>query len=334
MGLSPNSRPDGAQPGASGAADRPRPVVVVAGPTAGGKSALAMAIAGAMDGVVINADSMQVYRDLRILTARPSAAETARVPHRLFGVLDGDDSCSAGRWRAMAEVEIASAHSEGRLPIVVGGTGLYIAALMQGLSEIPEVPAAAVAVAQARLERIGAPALHAELAARDPEMAGRLRPSDGQRLVRAVSVLEATGRSLASWQAQVATPSPGLTFHTVLLMPPRPELYAACDARFVAMVEQGALDEVQALLARGLSANRPVMKAIGVAELSAVLAGRMELQAALAAAQQATRNYAKRQSTWFRNQMIAQEVVYTQLSESMRADIFSKIRHFVLTHRS
>jgi tRNA dimethylallyltransferase len=258
----------------------------------------------------------------------------ARVPHRLFGVLDGDDSCSAGRWRAMAEVEIASVHAEGRLPVLTGGTGLYLAALRDGLSDVPEVPAEVVARVQARVELNGAPALHAELTARDPEMAGRLRPGDSQRLVRAMSVLEATGRSLAAWQATVEPPPPDLVFHTVLLVPPRPALYAACDARFAAMVAQGALDEVRALLARGLPASRPVMRAIGVAELAGVLAGRTDLEAAMAAARQATRNYAKRQCTWFRHQMIADQAIQAQFSERDEVGIFSKIRHFVLTHRS
>jgi tRNA dimethylallyltransferase len=311
-----------------------RPVLVVAGPTAGGKSALALAAAEEFDGTVVNADSMQVYRDLRILTARPTDAEMARAPHRLFGVLDGDESCSAGRWRAMAEAEIAEAHRGGRLPIVVGGTGLYLSALTGRLADIPEVPAEAVASVDRRLKQAGPAALHAELAARDPQTAARLRPSDPQRLARALAVLEATGRSLAEWQSREAPPLPGVAFHSVLLMPPRAELYAACDARFSAMLAAGAIEEVRALLARGLPSGRPVMKAIGVAELGAVLAGRMTLEAATAATQQATRNYAKRQCTWFRHQMIADQTVETKLSESVMAGIFAKIRHFVLTHRS
>jgi tRNA dimethylallyltransferase len=312
----------------------PRPVLVVAGPTAGGKSTLALAAAEEFGGTVVNADSMQVYRDLRILTARPTDAETARAPHRLFGVLDGDDSCSAGRWRAMAAVEIAEAHRGGRLPIMVGGTGLYLAALAGGLADIPKVPVDVVASVERRLKQAGAAALHAELAARDPAMAARLRPSDPQRLARALGVLEATGRSLADWQARPTPPLPALAFHRVLLMPPRAELYAACDARFTAMLAAGAIEEVRTLLARGLPSSRPVMKAIGVAELGAVLAGRMTLAAATAKAQQATRNYAKRQRTWFRHQMIADQTTETKLSESTVAGIFAKIRHFVLTHRN
>ncbi|MEZ5667127.1 MAG: tRNA (adenosine(37)-N6)-dimethylallyltransferase MiaA [Alphaproteobacteria bacterium] len=307
------------------------PVVVVAGPTASGKSALALDIALAMDGTVINADSMQVYRDLAVLTARPSAADAARAPHRLFGTLDGAEACSVGRWRAMAEAEVRDAHAAGRLPIVVGGTGLYLSALMRGLAAIPDVPGEIVAGWQAELARVGAAGLYARLAACDPEMAARLRPSDRQRVVRALAVRDATGRSLADWQAQAPAPPPGLAFHVVLLMPPRAALYAACDARFAAMVEAGAVDEVRALRARGLPADRPVMKAIGVAELGGVLDGSRSLDDAIAASAQATRNYAKRQCTWFRHQIIADQIIDAQFSERETAGIFSKIRHFRLT---
>ena len=308
-----------------------KPVLVIAGPTASGKSGLALAVAEVFGGTVINADSMQVYRDLKILTARPTEAEMARVPHRLYGVLDGCDSSSAGRWRTMAEAAIAEAHGAGRLPILVGGTGLYLSALTVGLAQIPEVPAEIAARVQERLATVGPQGLHAELARRDPAMAARLRPGDRQRLARALAVLDATGRSLAEWQQASLPPPPGLRFHTVLLMPPRDALYAACDARFRAMVAAGAMGEVRTLVARGLPRSRPVMKAIGVAQLAAVLAGEMALEAAIAAAQQATRNYAKRQYTWFRHQIIADQTVKTKLSKSAEAGIFSKIRHFVLT---
>lgn len=307
---------------------------MVAGPTASGKSGLAIEIAQAMDGVVINADSMQVYRDLRVLTARPDETEAALAPHRLFGILDGADICSAGRWRALAEAEIRAAAGQGRLPILVGGSGLYLGALLSGLSEVPPIAPEVVAAVQQRMDRDGPAAFHAALAEADPEMAARLRPSDRQRMVRAMSVLQATGRSLANWQATVAPPPPDLAFHTLLLMPPRADLYARCDRRFTAMLEQGAMTEVSALLARGLAPSCPVMKAIGVSELADVVAGRRSLEDATAAAQQATRNYAKRQCTWFRHQIIADQIAKTQFSESYMQEIFSKIRHFVLTHRN
>ena len=181
--------------------DRP-PIVVITGPTAGGKSGLALALAEAFDGVVINADSMQVYRELRILTARPGADALARAPHRLYGVLPGREPCSAGRWREMALDEIAAARTEGRLPLVVGGTGLYLRALAEGLAPVPNLPEAVREAARARHADLGGAAFHAELAARDPVMAARLEPGDSQRLIRAWEVLEATGRSLADWQAQ------------------------------------------------------------------------------------------------------------------------------------
>jgi len=316
------------------------PVVLVAGPTASGKSAWALALAEACDGVVINADSMQVYRELSVLTARPGPTQTARAPHRLYGVLSGAERCSAGRWRALALAEIAAYHAAGRLPLLVGGTGLYLRALERGLAPVPEVPAAVRAAAVALHREIGGAAFHRRLAARDPEAAGRLRPSDTQRLVRAWEVIEATGRPLASWQAQGGDGEggdgrPAYRFLRIVCLPPRPALYAACDARFLRMVERGALDEVRALLGLGLDPALPVMKALGVRELARHLAGELDLAAAVAAAQQATRNYAKRQTTWLRTQVLSADpaavLVGEQYSESLKAEIFPKIRRFVLT---
>lgn len=315
------------------------PVVIVAGATASGKSALALALAEAFDGVVVNADSMQIYRELEVLTARPGAAETARAPHRLYGVLSGAERCSAGRWRAMALTEIAACHAAGRLPLLVGGTGLYLRALERGLAPVPEVPAAQRAAAVALHREIGGTALHARLEARDPATAARLRPSDTQRLIRAWEVLEATGRPLADWQADGPAAggdaAPPHRFLRIVCLPPRPALYAACDARFRAMVERGALAEVRALLRLKLDPALPVMKAVGVRELARHLAGELTLEAAVAAAQQATRRYAKRQTTWLRTQVFAADpeavLVSEKFSESLRAEIFPKIRRFVLT---
>lgn len=309
-----------------------KPVVIVAGPTASGKSALAMAIAREFDGVVINADSMQVYSELRVLTARPSEEDEAEVPHRLYGVLSAAESCSAGRWREMALAEIDRAHAAGKLPVICGGTGLYIKALTEGLSPMPEVSEEVRAAWREHLSRIGAASLHDELAARDPAMAARLEPTDGQRIVRALEVLEATGRSLAHWQSiPPEGPPPGLRFLTVLLMPPRDWLYARCDRRLAAMMEEGALQEVRRLTAMGLDAALPAMKALGVKEFGEYLAENMEFSDALAAAQQATRNYAKRQMTWFRNQIVADRIIDGKFSESLLPGIFAFIRHFLLT---
>ncbi len=321
------------------------PVVIVTGPTAGGKSGLVLELAEAFDGVVINADSMQVYRELEILTARPGAAALARAPHRLYGTLPGHERCSAGRWRALALAEIAAARAAGKLPLVVGGTGLYLRALIEGLAQVPEVPAALREAAEARHRELGGPGLHAELAARDPVMAARLRPSDSQRLIRAWAVLEATGRSLAAWQAAGA--SGGMSggaarghaaaghFLRLVRLPPRAALYAACDARFCAMIARGALDEVRRLRERGLDPRLPVMRALGVRELGRHLDGALSLDAAVAQAQQATRNYAKRQMTWLRTQAPPESVrtviLDEQHSKSIDPEIFANIRRFLLT---
>ena len=279
--------------------------VIVTGPTASGKSALALDLAEAFDGVVINADSMQVYRGLRVLTARPDKAAMARAPHALYGVLAPDDPCSAGRWRKMALRQIDAAHRAGRLPIVVGGTGLYLRALELGLSPIPPIPTEIHKAAMKRHHELGGPAFHAALAERDPAVAARLNPRDQFRLIRAWEVLEATGRSIDKWQRM--TGEPGLSHRRLRLvtLPPRPLLYANCNRRFEAMMDAGAPGEVRRLLERGLDPDLPVMKAVGVRELGRYLAGEWTAKRAVSAGQQATRNYAKRQITWLRNQMLA-----------------------------
>lgn len=307
------------------------PVLIVAGPTASGKSQLAATVAAAFDGVVINADSMQVYRELRVLTARPDAALCARVPHRLYGIVPARERFSTGAWRSRALDEIATAEAAGRLPVLCGGTGLYLRALTGGLADIPPVPDAIRRETDDLIGQIGAAALHARLAERDPETARRLRPSDQQRVARAWAVLEATGRPLAEWQAAPA-PTPGVRrFVHIVLLPPRDLLYAACDRRFEAMVAQGALEEVRRLLDLGLAANLPAMKAVGVRELGDYLAGDCDLASAVRRAQQATRRYAKRQLTWLRHQVTADHVLKTQFSERICPEIFSFIREFLLT---
>lgn len=277
-------------------------VLVIAGPTASGKSRLALDLAAARGGTVINADSMQVYRELRILTARPGTAELARAPHRLYGILPAADPCSAARWRTLALAAIEETREGGRLPILVGGTGLYLKALFEGLVAIPPIPQETREAARARHREIGGEAFRAELARRDPESAARLAAGDTQRLVRAWEVVEATGRTLPDWQRAGGTGAGAHAYRTILLMPPRDALYAACDARFDAMVAAGALDEVRALLALGLDPALPAMKSLGVRELARHLAGEWTLEQAGEKARQATRNYAKRQTTWFRHQ--------------------------------
>ena len=307
------------------------PAVILGGPTASGKSALALAIARRFGGTIINADALQVYRELPILTAQPSSDAQAAVPHRLYGFLSATERCSAARWAALAQAEIDAAFAQGRLPIVVGGTGLYLRALRHGLVPLPEIPAAARAAAKQRLAELGKAAFHAELARRDPRMAARIRPSDPQRMVRAWEVLEATGRSLAGWQvADTPRVADSARFLTLVLMPERAPLYAACDARFRAMVERGALEEAAAL--RDLDPALPALKALGLRELIAHLHGETSLETAIAAAQQAIRRYAKRQMTWFRHQVpegrqIAPAAPFEQFSESIFAEIYNFIRN-------
>jgi tRNA dimethylallyltransferase len=316
----------------------PPAIVVVAGPSASGKSALALAIAEAFGGTVINADSMQVYRDLRVLTARPTPAEEARAPHRLYGVIDAAEACSAGRWRAMALAEVAAAQKAGRLAILAGGTGLYLRALLEGLAPIPPVEESVRQEARALHARLGGAAFRDALAALDAETAAALAPGDSQRLIRAYEVARATGRGLGHWRRTPAPP-PAFRAAAVVLLPPRPALYGRCDARFLRMVEDGAVAEVAALLTRGLDAKLPAMKAVGVGELGAFLAGRWSLPEAIAAAQQATRRYVKRQYTWFRHQLpesdhLEKSAIDEQFSESLQGQIFAFIRRFLLTIKS
>lgn len=292
-----------AEAGESSAAKRPA-AVIVAGPTASGKSALALDLAEAFDGLVINADSMQVYRGLRVLTARPDRAATERAPHALYGVLAPDDPCSAGRWRRMALRQIASAHKAGRLPILVGGSGLYLRALEIGLSPIPPIPVEIHKAAMQRHFELGGPAFHAALAARDPAVAARLNPRDQFRLIRAWEVLEATGRSIEKWQRMAG--EPGLSHRRLrfVVLPPRAQLYDTCERRFEAMMAAGAPNEVRRLLERRLDPELPIMKAVGVREIARHLAGEWSVERAVMTAQGKTRNYAKRQITWLRTQML------------------------------
>ena len=312
-------------------APAPCPVLVVAGPTASGKSALALRLAEALDGVVINADSMQVYRDLRILSARPSPADEARAPHRLYGVLDAAERGSVAGWREAALAEIAAARAGGRTAVLCGGTGLYLRAMLEGIAEIPPVPAAVAEAAAARYARLGGETFRDELRALDPAAADRLFPGDGQRLQRAWAVATATGRALSAWQADVPARPAGLAFRRVLLFPPRPASAEAVERRFRAMVAAGAVEEVARLAERRLDPALPAMKAIGVPELLAHLQGRATLEQATRDAVVATRRYAKRQRTWFRHQFQSDLRVDAQFSESGFEEIFSKVRELLLT---
>jgi tRNA dimethylallyltransferase len=281
---------------------KPR-IWLIAGPTASGKSALALRLAEATGGEIVNADSMQLYRDLAILTARPSPEEEARAPHHLFGMVDAADGWSVGRWLRAAMEILPAVAGRGRDAIVVGGTGLYFRALTEGLAEIPPVPAEARRAAEADFELMGEDVFRGLLGAADPAAAARIAPGDRQRLVRAWEVYAATGAPLSDWQAASRPALEPGSWTAVALDPPRPKLYARCDARLAGMVEGGALEEVAALTARNLDPSLPAMKAVGVREFAAHLRGEASLSEALAAAQQETRRYAKRQATWMRGQM-------------------------------
>ncbi|MFC3070808.1 tRNA (adenosine(37)-N6)-dimethylallyltransferase MiaA [Phenylobacterium soli] len=273
---------------------------LIAGPTASGKSALALRLAKATGAQIVNADSMQLYRDLHVLTARPSPEEEAEAPHRLFGTVDAAEGWSVGRWlRAASEIM----ESESAPLVFVGGTGLYFRALTQGLAEVPAIPAEARAAAEADYERLGEAAFRARLAERDPPAAARIAANDRQRLVRAWEVAEATGTALSDWQASGQPALAPGAYVPLALEPPREALYARCDARLEAMVSQGAIDEVAALIARDLDPDLPAMKAVGVREFAAYVHGQATRAEALAAAQRETRRYAKRQLTWMRGQM-------------------------------
>ncbi len=278
-------------------------VVFIAGPTASGKSAAALTLAESLGGEIINADASAVYRDLRIITARPSVEEERRVPHHLFGCFDGQERCSAGRWARAATIRIEQIAAAGRLAFVVGGAGLYFRALEEGLSPIPETTVEIRAAARARLEAIGPDAFYDEVITRDPIME-KLHTSDTQRLLRAWEVFEATGQPLSLFQAEPRVPLIAKPVARVVIEPPREALYSACDTRFDHMMEQGALEEARNLAARGLDPGLPVMKALGAAELIEHIKGQMTLEAAVDRAKQNTRRFAKRQLTWFRGQAV------------------------------
>jgi tRNA dimethylallyltransferase len=281
-----------------------RKAVLIAGPTASGKSALALAFAQANGGVVINADSMQVYRDLRVLTARPTAIEEARVPHRLYGTVDAAVNFSAGAYIEAASAALAEVQAEGRVPVFVGGTGLYFKALLRGLSAVPPIAPEIREAVRARLARDGVAALHAELARHDPASADRLAPADRSRVARALEVVLGTGRPLADWHRDGLPPLlPEGSVVALFLAPERDELYRRIDARFGAMLASGALDEVAALAARKLDPLLPAMKAHGVPALISHLRGDLSLEEAAATGRADTRHYAKRQFTWFRHQL-------------------------------
>ena len=303
-GLRGVSGPSIAESPLSASADLSRPPLIelIAGPTASGKSALAMARARETGAVIINADSQQLYADLRVLTARPSVEDEAKVEHRLYGVADAAEAWSVGRWSRAVLPILTELVEAGRPALLVGGTGLYFTALTKGLAVIPDVPVEVRDTVEQAFDAEGEAAFRIRLSALDPLAAQRIETGDRQRLIRAMSVADNTGRALSDWSADT-TPllTPGSWTGSVV-EPDRAALYNRCDSRVESMIQHGALDEVQALTGRNLDPTLPAMKAVGVRELSAHLGGSISRDDAIAATQQATRNYAKRQLTWFRNQ--------------------------------
>ena len=279
-------------------------IILIAGPTASGKSALALELAAKLGGVIINADSMQVYRDLRIITARPTPDEEKRVPHWLYGHVDAAENYSVGRWFGEAAAALADTFGQGRPAIMTGGTGLYFSTLTRGIAAVPPVPAEIRRVVRNRLATEGVAALHQELSKRDPATAARLKPGDRARITRALEVVLATGRSLTQWHEDNMPARLDLAAAAkVFLMPNRDELGLRIDARFDAMMSAGALEEVRAFAARNLDPNLPAMKAHGVPWLIRHLKGEIAMAEAVAQAKRDTRRYTKRQATWFRNQL-------------------------------
>ena len=307
-----------------------KPILIICGPTASGKSALALDVARQFNGLIINADSMQIYRQLRILTSRPTTIEETQIPHRLFGIADLNDVFSAGRWRDLAVREIEQAHIDGILPIICGGTGLYIKALMEGLSYIPPIPDKLREQIRLKIHKFGNGSAYRELMQRDPKTAARLNPGDTQRIARALEVIEASGRSISEWQQiDAKRVSNDWQFWIILLAPERKELNSCIEIRFLKMLELGALDEVASI--KDFSGDLPLLKAIGVNELQNYLNGNLRLSEAIEQVQTATRKLAKRQTTWFKNQIVADLTINSQYSERFRDKIFSFIRLKVLS---
>jgi tRNA dimethylallyltransferase len=275
------------------------PLALIAGPTASGKSALALALAERAGGVIVNADSAQLYRDLKVLSAAPGDDDKARAEHRLYGVVDGAEPCSAADWAAMARREIDDIHRQSKLPILVGGTGLYLRTLLDGIAPVPPIdPDVRREVREAAVE-----ANRARLAKLDPDAAARLKPADTTRIARALEVVLSTGRPLSDWQRHRQNGiGDVVALRPLILLPPRDWLRARCDERFAAMIADGAIEEVKALLERKLDPKLPVMRAIGVREIAAFLNGETSREQAIALGQQATRQYSKRQYTWFAHQ--------------------------------
>lgn len=308
--------------------------LIVAGPTASGKSAFAVALAREFGGEVVNADSMQVYRDLSILTARPTEAEMGGVPHHLYGLLAADAPCTAGRWLGWMHDLLPEIWSNGRLPVVVGGTGMYLGALIDGLAPVPEVPSAVREAVTADYQAMGAAAFAAELAAVDPVSAAAIPPTNRQRMIRAMEVARHTGRSLSDWQAMPHLGCLGAPPVVIVLDPAREWLYARCDARFDTMLDGGAWHQVKVALAAGIGPDAPVSRGLGTRALMAALKGEIEIPAAVEQAKRETRNYAKRQGTWFRHQFNPDVVLRPPHDLPESPEVLGKVAEILRSRRA
>jgi tRNA dimethylallyltransferase len=310
------------------------PVILLGGPTASGKSGLALHMADAIGGELINADSMQVYGDLQLLTARPQAGDLERCAHHLFGHMDAAQRCSVGLWQEEARAMAQSVEGRGNVPILVGGTGFYLNAFRDGMSPIPDVPEAIREAYSRRMDAEGSDALHGELAKRDPKLAAGLALGDSQRIQRALEVIEGTGVPLSDWQEKPREGGWNGPVLFITLMPPRQALYDLCDARFDAMMANGAREEVRRLSARNLDPTLPAMRALGVAELLAAESGDLELEVAVTQAKMGTRRYAKRQCTWFRNQVSDAIQIEAFGFEEAAQTAISTVNQFLLTDKA
>lgn len=300
-----------------------KPVIVIAGPTGSGKSALAMDLANHYNGCIINADSMQLYADLAIITAHPCLEDLQKAPHKLYGILKGNERFSVARWRVMALEELNRAFRHHLQPIVVGGTGLYIHALLRGIASVPSIPESIQRKIHEELESNGSEFLYELLKREDPLMASTLHPHDRQRISRALCVIRATGKSLKTWYEQDRDQQSNLTFIKLLILPNREQLYSLADQRFDRMIENGALEEVQDLIDKGYPKSSPIFKALGVLELAGYLQNQSSLHEAVSRAKIATRQYIKRQYTWFRRQYEADFILPHSYSEMHRATIIN-----------
>jgi len=308
-----------------------KPAIIIGGATGSGKSDLAVAVGEAFNGVVINADSMQVYKGLEIISGAPSQTYYRRCPHKLFGFKPPWEWFSVGAWLELALKEIEAAHDNNQLPIIVGGTGLYIRSLISGIDLMPEVSSKVRRSVQERINNQGLSAMYAQLAEFDPEIAAKIEPGDGQRITRAIEVYESTGKTLSKWQTGNSVNRP-YNFLKIIFLPDRQIIYEICNTRVLKMLEVGLMKEMIRLKNLELGPDLPAMKALGVPHLLSYLSGQISEDQAIEGTQRATRNYVKRQFTWFQRQIIADLVVKEKFSNKNKPNIFSKISKFLLTN--